>query len=76
MNNLTFDEAREAIYKSLASGNENIDLHIRNLKAAMNKEGIKAASFNPDLLPQNNRAGKKMMQSYFKKRGIPVVFEK
>ena len=32
------------------------------------------ASFAPERLSQNNRSGRKMMQSYFKKRGVKVVF--
>lgn len=71
----TFDEARENVYASLANGNEDIDLHIRALKAAMAREELREAEFDPARLPQNNRAGKKMMQSYFKKRGVKVVFE-
>jgi hypothetical protein len=38
---LSFDEARQAVYGALANGNEDIDLHILNLKAAMTKEGMK-----------------------------------
>ncbi len=66
--------AKEAIYTSLANGNEEIDLHIKNLKAAMKEEGLSEAAFDPERLSQNNRSGRKMMQSYFKKRGVKVVF--
>ncbi|HOO82685.1 MAG TPA: hypothetical protein PK513_09295 [Alphaproteobacteria bacterium] len=71
---LSLEQAKEAIYTSLTNDNEDIDLHIANLKAAMNAAGEKEAVFAPDRLSQNNRAGRKMMQSYFKKRGVKVVF--
>ena len=70
------DAAVEAIYTSLANDNEDIDVHIDNLKNAMNAAGEKEAVFEPERLSQNNRAGRKMMQSYFKKRGVKVVFAK
>ena len=41
----------------------------------MNEEGAKEAVFKPDRLAQNNRQGRKVMQAYFKKRGIKVVFD-
>ena len=72
---LTLDEAKEAVYTSLNNDNDDIDLHIANLKAAMSAEGAKEASFVPERLSQNNRSGRKMMQSYFKKRGVKVVFK-
>ncbi len=75
MSTLTIDQATQAIYDSLANDNEDIDLHITNLKAAMDTAGVKEATFKPDNLSQNNRAGRKMMQSYFKKRGVKVVFQ-
>ncbi|MGH1398227.1 MAG: hypothetical protein ACRBCT_03340 [Alphaproteobacteria bacterium] len=75
MSALTLDEAKEAVYGALERDNEDIDLHIANLKAAMSAQGEKEASFKPERLSQNNRAGRKMMQSYFKKRGVKVVFE-
>ncbi len=75
MSALTLNEAKEAVYASLEADNEDIDLHIANLKAAMQAEGAAEAAFKPERLSQNNRAGRKMMQSYFKKRGVKVVFE-
>lgn len=72
---MTMNEAIEAIYTSLENDNEDIDLHIANLKAAMKEEGAKEAVFKPDRLAQNNRQGRKVMQAYFKKRGIKVVFD-
>ena len=71
---ISLEEAKEAVYASLEKDNEDIDFHIANLKAAMNDAGEKQAEFVPERLSQNNRAGRKMMQSYFKKRGVKVVF--
>ena len=73
--NLTVEQALEAVYASLANDNEDIDLHILNLKTALNAAGQKSVGVNPERLVQNNRAGRKMMQSYFKKRGVSVTFE-
>lgn len=71
---LSLQDATTAIYQSLHADNQDIDLHIDNLKAAMAAEGVKEFVADPDKLSQNNRAGRKMMQSYFKRRGIKVVF--
>jgi hypothetical protein len=65
----------EDIYKSLANDNEDIDLHINRLKEALAAAGAKQAVFDPKRLVQGNRAGRKLMQAYFKKRGVNVVFE-
>ena len=72
---MKMNEAIEAIYTSLENDNEDIDLHIANLKAAMNEEGAKEAVFKNDRLAQNNRQGRKVMQAYFRKRGIKFVFD-
>ncbi len=71
---ISLEDAKEAVYTSLEKDNEDIDFHIANLKAAMKDAGEKEASFAAERLSQNNRAGRKMMQSYFKKRGVKVVF--
>lgn len=73
---MKLNDAIEAVYTSLDNNNEDIDLHIANLKTAMNEEGVKQATFKPERLAQNNRQGRKMMEAYFKKRGVNVVFEK
>ncbi len=75
MSALSLEDATEAVYTSLANDNEDIDLHIENLKTALEAAGQKEAVFKPERLEQNNRAGRKMMQSYFKKRGVKVSFE-
>jgi hypothetical protein len=71
---LTVSEALEQIYASLANDNAEIDARIRDLKTALTAEGVKEAVVEPARLAQNNRQGRKMMQSYFKKRGVTVVF--
>jgi hypothetical protein len=71
---LTVSEALEQIYTSLANDNAEIDARIRDLKTALAAEGVKEAVVEPGRLAQNNRQGRKMMQSYFKKRGVTVVF--
>ena len=75
MSGLSLQDAQEAIYTSLERDNEDIDLHIANLKAAMAAEDAKEAVFKTERLVQGNRAGRKMMQAYFKKRGVKVVFD-
>ena len=74
MTALTLQDATEAIYASIENDNEDLDLHIDNLKSVMQDTGLKEAVFQPERLVQNNRAGRKMMQSYFKKRGVKVSF--
>lgn len=68
-------EAKEAIYASLAADNAELEIHIATLKRAMAREGAKDAVFDPARLAQNNRAGRKTMQAYFRQRGVKVVFE-
>jgi len=63
------------IYTALQNDNEDIDRHIERLKGALAAAGTKKAVFDPARLVQNNRAGRKLMESYFKKRGVTVVFE-
>lgn len=75
MSDLTLNEAIDNIYTSLRENNADIDVHIAALKAAMARDGAKAAVFDPAKLAQNNRQGRKTMQSYFKKRGVVVEFK-
>ena len=74
MADLTLAQAIDNVYASLRANNEDIDTHIAALKAALANEGVKEAVFDPAKLAQNNRQGRKMMQSYFKKRGLTVTF--
>lgn len=74
MSALTLEQATEAIYQSIHNDNEDIDLHIAHLKAALNEEGQAEAKFDATRLVESNRAGRKRMQSYFRKRGVKVMF--
>ncbi|ANN57478.1 hypothetical protein BFX40_29850 [Mesorhizobium sp. SEMIA 3007] len=71
---LTVAEATENIYASLRADNADIDAHIATLKAALTREGMKQAVFDPAKLAQNNRSGRKLMQAYFRQRGVSVSF--
>ncbi|UVK37553.1 hypothetical protein LHFGNBLO_004608 [Mesorhizobium sp. AR10] len=74
MSELTVAEATENIYASLRADNADIDAHIATLKAALTREGMKQAVFDPTKLAQNNRQGRKLMQAYFRQRGVSVRF--
>ncbi|CAM3340156.1 hypothetical protein [Asticcacaulis taihuensis] len=71
---MTTAEALEKIYESLANDNVELDAAIKDLKAALAAEGLKEAVVEPTRLAQNNRQGRKLMQSYFKKKGVTVTF--
>lgn len=71
---LTVNEALEKIYESLANDNVELDAAIKDLKTALAAEGLKEAVVEPTRLAQNNRQGRKLMQSYFKKKGVTVTF--
>ncbi len=71
----TLDQAIENIYTSLHNNNDEIDAHIAALKAALAAAGQKEAVFDPAKLVQPNRQGRKMMESYFKKRGVAISFK-
>ncbi len=72
----TVAEATDRIYASLQADNEDLDIHIATLKAAMAREGVKEAVFDPAKLAQCNRSGRKLMQAYFRQRGVKVGFSK
>ncbi|RWM24343.1 hypothetical protein [Mesorhizobium sp.] len=74
MSEPTVAQATENIYASLKADNADIDAHIATLKAALAREGIKEAVFDPTKLAHNNRSGRKLMQAYFRQRGVTVVF--
>lgn len=74
MTALTLNQALENIYSSLQNGNADIDKHIQALKAALAANGQKSVEVDTARLAQNNREGRKMMQSYFRKRGVAVTF--
>jgi hypothetical protein len=70
----TVAEAIDNIYASLQANNAEIDTHIAALKSALKREGKSEAVFDPARLAQNNRSGRKLMQSYFRQRGVTVTF--
>ncbi|GHA10440.1 hypothetical protein GCM10007989_00740 [Devosia pacifica] len=70
----TLNQAIENIYASLHDDNRELDMRIAELKAAMAREGVSEAVFDPSKLAQNNRQGRKLMQSHFRKRGVAVSF--
>jgi hypothetical protein len=70
----TVAEAIDSIYASLRANNADIDAHIATLKTALAREGVKQAVFDPSKLAQNNRSGRKLMQAYFRQRGVSVRF--
>ncbi|MBB3424482.1 putative nucleic acid-binding Zn ribbon protein [Rhizobium sp. BK312] len=74
MTELTVSDAINRIYESLQADNADIDLHIVTLKAALARAGLKDAVFDPAKLVQNNRSGRKLMQAYFRQRGVTVKF--
>ena len=70
----TVANATNRIYESLQSDNADIDVHIATLKAALAREGLKEAVFDPAKLVRNNRSGRKLMEAYFRQRGVTVKF--
>ncbi|UPA27634.1 hypothetical protein [Shinella oryzae] len=74
MSEPTVAEAVERIYGSLQADNADIDVHIATLKAALARGGVKEAVFDPVRLVQNNRSGRKLMQAYFRQRGVTVKY--
>ena len=71
---LTVQQVLEDIYASLQNGNEDIDAHIRHLKAVMSAASQTSVAIESARLVQNNRQGRKLMQSYFRKRGVDITF--
>jgi|TARA_R110000850_G_scaffold39212_3_gene101926 hypothetical protein len=74
VSDLSLNQAIDNIYESIKNDNEELDSHIAALKAAMAREGVKEAVFEPGKLAQSNRQGRKIMQSYFRKKGVTVSF--
>lgn len=74
MSELTVADATSRVYASLEADNEDIDRHIAALKDALKREGLKEAVLDPARLVQNNRSGRKLLQAYFRQRGVKVTF--
>jgi hypothetical protein len=72
---VTIDQVLESIYASLHANNQNLDQHIAALKGALAAESkTSVVTVDPTRLPQNNRQGRKIMQAYFRQRGVVVTF--
>lgn len=67
-------DAVERMHASLDGNNEGLDGIIVELKTLLAAKGEKSLSVDKERLPQNNRQGRKMMQTYFKKRGVLIDF--
>ena len=52
----------------------NVHEALAELKALLKEQGTKEATFETVKLVQNNRQGRQMMKSFFKKRGVIVKF--
>lgn len=68
------ETALDAIYQSLRDDNLEIDERIKELKTALKAENKSEVIVDALKLANNNRQGRKLMQSYFKKRGVIVKF--
>lgn len=75
MTNTALDQALENIYASLKNENEGLDTHIATLKTVLHSQQLQEVDIDPAKLAQPNRQGRKVMQSYFKQRGIIVNFK-
>lgn len=67
-------DALEKVHASLNDNNVGLDGCIVALKEALAQAGAKTVTMDQTRLPQNNRQGRKMLQTYFKKRGVIVEF--
>ncbi|MDX1974109.1 MAG: hypothetical protein SFT92_00365 [Rickettsiales bacterium] len=74
MTNAALDKALEDIYASLKNNNEQLDAKIVALKAVLQSQQVESVEVDPTKLVQPNRQGRKLMQSYFKKRGVIINF--
>ena len=68
------EDATNGIYLSLHAHNAELDAHIATLREALTRAGLKEAVFDPARVAQGNRAGRKLMQAYFRQRGVTVKF--
>lgn len=72
---MTIESALEAVYTSLENDNKGIDESIENLKAEMKTAEMAEVEIENEKLPVPNRVGRNMLKSYFKKRGVKVLFK-
>ena len=71
---MSMEDALANIYSAVNNNNEDLDHHIVRLKEAMAAENLKSVTIDPAQLVHNNRQGRKLMQAYFRKRGVSVEF--
>lgn len=71
---MTIDATLENIYLSLERNNEGLDARIDELKVALAAQGTNTITVDPKRLAQPNRQGRRLMQTYFKKRGVIITF--
>ena len=74
MSDTELENALENVYASLKNDNEGIDECILALKIILYARKAPSVEVDPAKLAQSNRQGRKMMQSYFNKRGVNVTF--
>lgn len=67
-------QALKDVHTSLHNNNQGLEPAIAVLKTALAEAGQKSVEMQKESLPQNNRQGRKMLQTYFKKRGVVVTF--
>lgn len=67
-------EALEKVHASLNDNNQGLDAAIAELKAALLSKGETKVTMQKERLPNNSRPGRKMLQTYFKKRGVTVEY--
>ena len=72
--NPSVKQALETIHTALNDNNVGLDAAIAAAKIALAEAGEKKLLMEKERLPQNNRQGRKMLQTYFKKRGVEVVY--
>lgn len=70
------EDIKEDIYEAFRNENEGLLEAIDELKVILKEQGTKEATFETHKLVQNNRQGRQMMKSFFKKRGVIVKFDK
>lgn len=74
MANTALDKALDAIYASLKNNHEELDERIAALKAVLQAENMASVEIDSTKIPHPNRQGRKIMESYFRKRGVIVTF--
>lgn len=69
------DDIIEDIYGELSRDNEALDPLILEAKKALGEAGLTELLMKNDRLAQNNRQGRKLLQAYFRQRGVKVAFD-